>query len=167
MLELGFAKSDRLSLVRRLLRRLWDESGQSLIEVYVILPILMLILVGAVEMGRVAYASIEVMNAAAAGVQYGAQNPITAGDSAGINVVAQNDAADITLSSVNASRTCVCSAPGSSVIACPTTGTVCSGSNLETILTVTTQASFNPGFRLPGFPASFTLQGKAVQKVLQ
>jgi Flp pilus assembly protein TadG len=160
------SKSDPFSPLPGLIRRLMnDESGQSLIEVYVILPILMLILVGAVEMGRVAYASIEVMNAAAAGVQYGAQNPISAFDAPGIALVAQNDAADITLSSVTPSRSCICSTTPAT--GCAATGTACPGSNPETILTVTTQASFNPGFRLPGFPTSFTLQGKAVQKVLQ
>lgn len=165
MRELAFLKPGSFS--RRLIRRLCDETAQSLIEVYVVLPILMFILVGAVEMARVGYASIEVMNAASAGVQYGAENPITAVDGPGIGVAAQKDAANITLSSVTATRSCICSAATTPPTACATTGTACPGSNPETILTVTTQTSFNPGFRLPGFPTSFTMQGTAVQKVMQ
>jgi hypothetical protein len=45
--------------------------------------------------------------------------------------------------------------------------TDCKSSNIETILTVQTQASFTPAIRLPGLPTSFTLHGHAVQKVLQ
>jgi hypothetical protein len=165
MMRLAFSKPD--SFFRWLIRRLSDDTAQSLIEVYVVLPIMMFILVGAVEMARVGYASIEVMNAASAGVQYGAQNPVTAMDSAGILVAAQKDAANITvtLGSGSPTRSCTCST--SPPTACATTGTACPGSNPETTLTVTTQTSFNPGFHLPGFPTSFTLQGTAVQKVMQ
>jgi hypothetical protein len=168
MRGLAFSKPD--SFLRRLVGRLSDDTAQSLIEVYVVLPIMMFILVGAVEMARVGYASIEVMNAASAGVQYGAQNPVTAMDSAGILVAAQKDAANITvtLSAGSPTRSCVCSNnPSAPPPFCATTGTACPGSNPETILTVTTQTSFNPGFHLSGFPTSFTLQGTAVQKVMQ
>jgi hypothetical protein len=58
---------------------------------------------------------------------------------------------------------CICSNGNSSN--CGTTS--CPGSEIETILTVQTQGSVTPLFRVPGLPTSFTLHGQAVQKVLQ
>lgn len=140
-----------------------NERGQALIETAVTLPILLLLLCGAVEIGRAACASIEVSNAAMAGVQYGAQNSSTAADTAGIQLAATNDAKDITLSTPTVSHSCICS-NGSASTCQPTD---CSGSNIETILTVQTSASFNPGFHIVGFPNTFTINGQATQKVLQ
>jgi Flp pilus assembly protein TadG len=148
-------------------RRLFDElrqgHGQAMIEVAVTLPLLLLILVGAIEVARVAYASIEVYNAAMAGVQYGSQNAQTAGDIAGIQLAAANDASNITLGTTNVSHSCICSNGGASTCL----STDCSGSNIETILTVQTQATFDPGFHIVGLPTSFTIHGQAIQKVLQ
>jgi Flp pilus assembly protein TadG len=149
------------SVTHCLLRASRYELGQSLIEIAVVLPFLMFVLVGAVEMARLAYASVEVTNAASAGVKYGGQNPNTATDNTGIQTAAQDDAADISLDPVQVGTSCICS----DGTACSRTGT-CS-TNPETILTVTTQTTFNPGFHMPGFPSTFVLKGQAVQKVLQ
>jgi Flp pilus assembly protein TadG len=139
------------------------ECGQALIETAVTLPVLLVLLVGAVEIGRAAYASIEVSNAALAGVQYGTQNSQAAGDTTGIQTAASNDAQNITLGTTTVSHSCICS-DGSASTCQPTD---CAGANIETILTVQTQASFDPGFHLPGLPSSITLNGHATQKVLQ
>jgi Flp pilus assembly protein TadG len=50
------------------------ESGQALVELALMMPIMMLLLVGALALARVAYAAIEVSNAAKAAVQYGASS---------------------------------------------------------------------------------------------
>lgn len=139
------------------------DEGQALIEVSIAVPILLLVFVAAAETARIAYASIEVMNAASAGVQYGTENVTAAADSGGIQIAAQNDAANITLDSVSSQTSCICS----NANACSTTGTPCPGASAETVLTVKTQTTFNPGFHLPGIPSSFTLKGQAIQKVLQ
>ena len=55
-----------------------EEDGQSLVELALTVPILLLLLLGAAELARVAYAAIEVSNAAEAAVRYGAQNSTTA-----------------------------------------------------------------------------------------
>ncbi len=148
---------------RRLLDEVKEERSQAMIEVAVSLPILLLILVGAIEIARVAYASIEVSNAAMAGVQYGTHNAQTAGDVAGIQAAAANDAANITLGTTNVSHSCICS--NGSASTCLSTD--CPGSNIETILTVQTQATFDPGFHVIGLPNSFTIHCQAIQKVLQ
>jgi len=64
------------------------ESGQALVETALTAPILLLMLVGGVEFGRVAYAAIEVANSAKAAVQYGAQNPGTSTDTTTMETVA-------------------------------------------------------------------------------
>jgi len=140
-----------------------EDKGQALVETALSFTLLLLLLVGAVEFARLFYASIEVSNAALAGVQYGVQSAATAGDTAGIQTAAANDAQNIALGTTTTSLSCICSNGGASTCL----PTDCSGSNIETILTVNTQASFNPGFHLPLFPTSFSLHGQAVEKVLQ
>ena len=51
-----------------------SESGQSLLELALLTPLLMFMIIGIVEMGRYAYLSILVGNAAEAGAAYGADN---------------------------------------------------------------------------------------------
>ncbi len=70
------------------------DSGQAIIEMMILLPIFLVLMIGTVEFGRLAYAYIEVADAARAGVQYGAQNRATASDTAGMQQAALNDAPD-------------------------------------------------------------------------
>ena len=149
--------------VRRPGGNAWNEHGQALIETALALPVLLLVLVGLFEFALASYESIEVTNAALAGVQYGAQNATTDGDTTGIQTAAANDAGNLTLGTTNVVLSCICSNGTAST--CKSTD--CAGSNIETILTVQTQATFDPGFHLPGIPTTFTLHGQAVQKVLQ
>src|ERR1700722_1435341 len=79
----------------RFLPAVRSDVGQAFIELALILPVLVLLIIGAAELGRLAYASIEVSNSARAGVAYGAQNHITASDTTGIQVAARNDSTDI------------------------------------------------------------------------
>jgi Flp pilus assembly protein TadG len=139
------------------------ERGSALVEFGLCMPILMALLIGAVEYGRMVFATIEVSNAAMAGVQYGVQNPADAADLTGIQNAASADAPDITLGTTSTSVSCICS-DGSASTCQPTD---CSGKHIETILTVNTQAQFNSIFRVPGLSNSFTLKGRAVEKVIQ
>lgn len=153
----------RWPFISRLFRKTRTEKGQALVELALSFPILVILFVGAAEFARVVYASIEVSNAAMAGVSYGAQNPSTAGDTTGIQNAVSNDALDLTLGTTSVSKSCICS-DGSASTCLPTD---CSTSNIETILTVQTQATIDPGVHLPGFSTTYTLHGQAVQKVLQ
>jgi len=156
-------KFGRLLSGRREFSHRKDERGSALVEFGLCMPIFMALLIGAVEYGRMAFAAIEVSNAAMAGIQYGVQNPADAADTQGIQNAAAADAPDITLQSTTSSLSCICS-DGSASTCQPTD---CSGKHIETILTVNTQAQFNSIFKVPGLSDSFTLQGKAVQKVVQ
>jgi Flp pilus assembly protein TadG len=139
------------------------EAGSALVEFALTLPVLVAMILGAVELGWVTYGSIEVMNAARAGASYGCQNSTAAGDTRGIQNTAALDAPDIPLGTTTVNTSCICS-NGTASTCQPTD---CSGSSIETILTVSTQATVTPLFRVPGLPTTFTLHGKAVEKVLQ
>lgn len=140
------------------------NSGQALVETAVTVPLLILLLVGVAELGRLAFAAIEVSNAARAGAAYGAQNGGTASDTTGIATAAANDAANLTSLSTTSSISCICS--DGSAASCAD-NTACPNSHIEETVTVNTQAAFDPMFHLPGLPTSFTLRGQAVQKCLQ
>src|SRR5215472_6795855 len=78
-------KRRRVQQTRRNLR---PDSGQSFIEMALITPLLLLLVVGVIDMGRYAYIGILVGNAARAGAAYGAAAP---GDSSGTVNAACND----------------------------------------------------------------------------
>jgi Flp pilus assembly protein TadG len=140
-----------------------EETGSAMVETSLMLPLFVTMLVGAVEFGTIAFAKVEVTNAAKAGAQYGMQSASNAGDVTGIQTAASNDAPDITLGSTAVSHSCICS--NGSASTCLSTD--CSTSHIETILTVKTQTTISSKIRLPGLPHSYTLYGQAVQKVMQ
>ncbi|MGA8043325.1 MAG: TadE family protein [Terracidiphilus sp.] len=140
------------------------ESGQALTELGLVMPVLVLMLIGAVELARVAYVAIEVSNAAHAGAQYGAQSIFYATDTTGIQNAAANDAANITLASTTPTLTYTCSdgtTPSGSPLTCASPN-----ATVEGMLTVVTTASFNPFFHVAGLGTTFTLTGRDQQTVL-
>jgi Flp pilus assembly protein TadG len=139
------------------------QAGQSLVETALLVPVLATILLGATELARVAYAAIEVSNAAKAGVQYGGQNGSTASDATGISNAAASDAGNLTGLTTTSSYSCACS-DGSASTCLPTD---CANSHIEETLTVNTQATIDPLIYLKGLPKTYTLKGKAIQKCVQ
>lgn len=143
------------------------ESGQALLELALTLPILLLLLVGAAEFGRLAYAAIETSNAARAGVAYGAQNHTTAANNTGMEQAAVNDGPNLTSLSATATSLCACSNALTSTSTCTSTFS-CSGTNrIIEYVQVTTTASVNALFNYPGLPKTFTLTGRAIMRVEQ
>lgn len=151
----------RIVLSRAAMR---EDRGQSLVELALMFPIFILLLVGAAEFGRLAYAAIEVSNAARAGASYGALSHITASDFANIELVATTDAANLTGVTATAVDSCACSSGGT--ITCSTALTTCpSPARIIEYVQVNTSASFDPLFHLPGLPTTFALTGQAVMRV--
>jgi len=68
------------------------ERGQALIEMALFAPLLIVLLLGIIEIGRYAELAIVVSDSARTGAVYGAQNLATAANGAGIQNAAQNDA---------------------------------------------------------------------------
>lgn len=94
-----------------------NDRGSALVELALTLPLFVCIIVGAVELGRVAYFAIELTNAARAGAGFGSQDLATAFqtgsngqfDPTFIEAAAQNDAPDITLTWNNVpTHACTC-----------------------------------------------------------
>lgn len=154
---------------------------------------LLLLLVGAIDIGRYAYDAIMVSNAAHAGAAYGAQNTSTAGDLTGIaravchdftgqttcnltvqtspttgsvlSVLCQCGSANLT---VTKGYVCQCDSNGTigSAINC-TTGSCPAGELPGEIhsLWVTVQGTFTPLFNFPGFTQPVTLTKTAMLQI--
>jgi Flp pilus assembly protein TadG len=125
------------------------ERGQSLVELAFVLPVLLLLLVGIIEIGRFAYYSILVSNAARAGAQYGAQSLATAKDVAGIRAAANNDGQGGAGLTVTPTQLCGCSGASLSG-ACPATLCVLPNHPLVYVR-VQVDGSFAPLFNYLGF----------------
>jgi Flp pilus assembly protein TadG len=133
------------------------EKGQALIEAAIAAPMFFLLLMGAAELGRIAYTAIEIQNAAEAGALYGALAQGAAGDQSGITLAAQNDAGNLTGVKATVAHGHYCS-DGSS----PASGSyACSTGTQETTVNVTTYVNFDPLVHIPGIPKSFYLGGYA------
>jgi Flp pilus assembly protein TadG len=137
-----------------------NDRGQSLLEMSLLLPMLLLLVFGIIEIGRYAELSIRVANAARSGVQYGAQSLAAAADTAGIQNAAINDAPANPTLQVSSQLICTCS--GS---AC---NGLCAAPNTEVLyLQVTTTGTFTPLFTYPGLPSLTTVTGMAQMRVAQ
>jgi Flp pilus assembly protein TadG len=163
---------------------LHNDGGSAFVELALVVPLLCLVLIGSVELGRMAYAAIEVSNAARAAVAYGSQNRTTAKDDDGyMKTVAAADAANLaslgaTLHT-NTSQACVCDT-GSSMVSfsdctsidqfcCPPTemtGSCTTAGTVVDYVQASTYATVDTLFHYPGIPASFTLHGFAQMRVL-
>lgn len=133
-----------------------QTDGSSLIETALLLPVLLLLLVGAFDFGRAYYAALEVASAAEAGALYGVQYP---SDAAGMIAAAKADATDITNFSSTAIYGCQCSDGSGTSAACGTRPT-CS-LNVVNYVEVDTTATYTPLLKYPGIPSTLALKGKA------
>lgn len=130
------------------------EDGSSLIELALMLPLLLLLLVGVVDLGRALYASIELSSAASAGALYGTQNPT---DIAGMQKAALLDAGDVNGMTSVATYGCECSDGTSASASCISTPSCTS--NWLYYAQVTTTLNYKPLFIYPGIPSSLALTG--------
>lgn len=145
------------------------ERGLALVEFALVVPVLMLLLIGLIEIGRFAYLGILVGNAARAGVQYGAQSLTTALDAAGMRNAALNDGQNVpglTAASPPPSSFCQCY-NGTTTTAIPCSQTTCplAGYHRNVYVQVTTHGAFTPLFHYPGLPTSFNLGRTATMRV--
>ena len=139
------------------------ERGQSLVEVAFAVPILLLLMVGLIEVGRFAYFAVLVSNAAHAGAQYGAQSLITANDKTGITSAAQNDG-QIPGTTLTVTPTQWCGCRSNALGGCP------SGGGCATPLVyvkVVASEDVNSLFHYPGIPPTITLTSTVQMRVAQ
>lgn len=170
-------------------RRLRGDGGSAFVELGLLVPVFVLMLIAGAEFGRMAYAAIEVSNAARAGVAYGAQNHATAtqtdtiapGNNDLIDQTAVNEASNISDITATSSTSCICQTVNTATgavttnsISCGTAGATCGESTTSgkvnivvEYVQVKTQAQVNTMFHYPGIPRSFTMNGLAKMRVQQ
>ena len=151
------------SAIQPLAKRLLSEHGNALIELALGMSVLSTVILGAAEFGRIAYAAIEVNDAAHAGAAYGSLNRTYAADNANVTQAATKDAPDVSGVSATAAYSCKCS-DGSASTCAPTD---CTGTRIIEYVTVNTTGTVNPLIYVPGLPRSYTVTGKAVMRVEQ
>jgi Flp pilus assembly protein TadG len=156
---------------RRLVKALAGERGQALLETAITMPLLLLMLLGAFELARVAYAATEVTNAARAAAQYGAMNGGGFLDTSGMLTAANADAGNLNngVSWASGYPTVSCSCSGTGTASCPSgkTPSGCVTSQLLVTVNVKFQYQMTPLFKVPGLPSSYTVTGTASQGLLQ
>ena len=141
-----------------------DERGQAMAELAIIAPLMLVLVIGLVELGRYANFSIEVANAARAGVQYGAQNLAVANDNAGMQNAATADAPDLG-AGISATATHFCTCANGATSTCQPTD--CAGSHRLLYVQVDTSETFNSMLHFPGVLNSLQVKGHAVMRVVQ
>ena len=152
------------------------EMGSALVETALTFPVLIALLGGAVELGDLAFKSIQVTGAARAAAQYAAMNHGNYMDTrsgGGIQLAAQNEApwayskcSSFTVT--ESSLTCACSdgSGACSGTAAASTWACTTGKPVVTV-GINVTAVCAPIASVPGlFTGSFTLHGYAQQKVL-
>ena len=152
-----------------------DDIGQALVELALVLPVFLLLLVGAFVVGRLAYADIEISNAARAGVAYAMQSHAAAAQPLNIENAAKQDAPNIQSLVVDPPiLTCYCETSGgvttalASCLPADANLTTCaSPSSIVIYVQVNTHAQVNTGFHVPGISNTVTLQGTASMRVEQ
>ena len=151
------------------------QSGQALIEMAFVLPILLLLLLGVIEIGRYAYIAILVGNAARAGADFGAQSNTL--DTVGIQKAAQYDFAGSTNGTpgptngqayskltVVSSQSCGCDSGGTVTgFSCSTDPDSCAaGSHWIVFVSVTASGTFGGLFNYPGIPKNLVISRTAI-----
>jgi len=146
-----------------------SESGQSLIEVALLLPFLVLMMLGVIELGRYAYIGILVGNAARAGAAYGIESLPQSVDTVNISLAAQNDFQNNGQSglTVTSSVSCGCDSGGSvTSSACTGAGSgSCASGHWVVIVSVTASGTFNSLFNYPGISSSITISRTSSMRV--
>ena len=149
------------------------QAGVALIEFALALPLLVIVLIGITEMGRLAYYNILVGNAAHAGAMYASQNTHTAEDVTEITAAVQSDGQNIPQLSVSPAPTYFCqcynSASGSNTtLLCSLNGSTCStGAHRIIYVQVSATGRVNTlfNYKALGIPDPWTITRTAIVRV--
>ena len=133
--------------------------AQAAVEVALIAPVLVVLLMIVGEFLRIYYTTIELNNAARAGVQYGINSPANAANLQGMQQAALTDGGDIAGMTATASEYCECS--DGSAVSC---GTANACADERVYVEVDTSATFYTLTDWPGIPRSIALSGKAIMR---
>lgn len=155
---------------REMNQRFRDQEGSALVELALALPLLLLFVLGAAEFARLAYAAIEVSNAAHAAAVYASSSQSAVTDTPGISNAATADAGNLlgsnAVSVTSVTTACTCSNAIYTPSSCSDNQT-CFQNNSAMITTVTvqTRATYSPLITIPGGALTFNLYGRSSQVV--
>jgi Flp pilus assembly protein TadG len=151
-----------------------SERGQAMLEVALLLPVLLILALGVIELGRYMYIGILVGNAARAGAAYGAQSLPLSVDTTGIQTAADNDfqnnGQNVASLSVTNSVACGCDSNGTVATAGCSTSTnptagKCASGHWVVMESVTASGTFASLFNYPGIPPSLIISRTATLRV--
>ncbi|MBV8344093.1 MAG: pilus assembly protein [Candidatus Eremiobacteraeota bacterium] len=138
------------------------ERGTSLVEFAIVLPIMIFMFLGFVELGRYGYYAILAANAARAGVQYAVQSPGTALDTAGVTNAARADGENLSSWIVTTKQ--LCSVKGAAPTQC-TIGTGSPPANTIYYVQVQVSGTYRSLLSYPGIPTNVPISGSAMMRV--
>jgi Flp pilus assembly protein TadG len=154
-----------------------SQSGQALVELAFIIPVLLLLTIGVIEIGRYAYIGILVGNAARAGAAYGSLHMANAADNplskSNVQLAATNDFQNngqtgLTVASIT---TCGCDSNGTispdTEASCDPSGPAptCPAGHWVVTIHVTGSGTFTSLFSYPGIPGSIDVSRTASMRV--
>ena len=179
--------------MRGFISLLCRDDGTSLAEFALVTPLLFLVLIGAIEIGRWATFDVTVANAARAGAAYGAQEPRTPSDNSGIESAVCTDAHNancptpdpsaqnaltVTAPFTNAASgdpqfwyctnaSSIGSTPDPSASPDPTCASPAPDVQHNMWVQVTVSGTFTPLFSFPGLPSQLPVSSTAIMQVKQ
>jgi Flp pilus assembly protein TadG len=139
--------------------RIRSEQASNLVEVSLLLPLLLVMIAGVVDLGRALYYSDALASAASAGAIYGSQAPT---DITGMENTVDNDAAQVPEISAAASYGCECQDGSGKSASCSTSPSCSNG--VVYYVTVTASSQFKPLVPWPGIPSSFSLSSSSTMR---
>ena len=148
------------------------QAGVALVEFALALPLLVIVLIGITEMGRLAYYNILVGSAAHAGAMYASLNTYTANDTVHIKAAAESDGQNIPQLTVSpAPPTCNCynsSSGSSTTLSCALNGSTCaSGTHRVIYVQVSATGKIDTlfNYKALGIPDPWTITRTATVRV--
>jgi Flp pilus assembly protein TadG len=148
-----------------------SQPGAAFVELVMTLPVLLALLIGTADFARVFYTSIELINAARAGAQYGAKDigSCCSFDAhTAMETKAKNSVNISGIVTAAADHTCQCAqADGSfpDIILCTD---ACPSPKFRVItVTVTASAQFNMISKYPGIPRTLNISRASVMRVTE
>lgn len=153
------------------MKHIKSESGASAVELALLLPLLVLLLLGTIDFGRVFYGAITITNAARAGASEGSLGLVRSGQKADIETRVCNEAATLNLCTfpdipeVVVERYCECPEGTETVPPlCDFDDTSC-GQLPLVFLKVGVNWTFNTIVDYPGIPDSINIYREAIMRV--
>ena len=133
-----------------------SRDGAALAEMAIVFPVLLLLLIGVVDYGRLYYTSITVANAARAGAEYGAHSSEASVNFSAMKSFAQGDGQEAGTLTLAARNYCQCA--GAANASC----TACTGGVApDVFVEVTASKMVKMLLRFPGLPDSISIIRKA------